>query len=280
MRLKKIVLVGFKSFAEKTTLHFDAGITCIVGPNGCGKSNISDAFRWVLGEQSAKSLRGHKMPDVIFAGASQRKPLNFAEVSLTLEDIQGALPIEYEEITITRRLHRSGESEYFINSNPVRLKDIHSLLFDSGIGKNAFSIFEQGKLDQVINYSPQERRFIFEEAAGIVRFLHRKQEAFKRLEQADLNLSRVNDIHLEVEKNISILQGQAEKALVYKENQMQLEMLDRAYFFMRWKNCEKKKNDAEIQLSLYQKQLGETHQLISSKHHQLMETKQLAQLNG
>lgn len=249
MRLKKIVLVGFKSFAEKTALHFDSGVTCIVGPNGCGKSNIADAFRWVLGEQSAKSLRGNKMPDVIFAGASQRKPLNFAEVSITLTDIQGSLPIEYEEITITRRLHRSGESEYFINSNPVRLKDIHSLLFDSGIGRNSFSIFEQGKIDQVINFSPFERRFIFEEAAGIVRFLHRKQETFKKLEQAELNLSRAADIHHEVEKNISILQGQAEKALIYKEHQLRLSVLEKSSFLLRWVLYEKKNESLHSQIA-------------------------------
>lgn len=257
MRLKKIVLVGFKSFAEKTTLNFDAGITCIVGPNGCGKSNISDAFRWVLGEQSAKSLRGNKMPDVIFAGASNRQPLNFAEVSLTLSDIQGALPIDYEEVTITRRLHRSGESEYFINSNPVRLKDIHTLLFDSGIGRNAFSIFEQGKLDQVINYSPNERRYIFEEAAGIVRFLHRKQESFKRLEQTELNLSRVDDIHREVEQQIALLESQAEKALVFKENQLKFELLDKTACYMRWTAWEKKREDADNRLLVNQSLLKE-----------------------
>lgn len=280
MRLKKIVLVGFKSFAEKTTLHFESGITCIVGPNGCGKSNIADAFRWVLGEQSAKSLRGHKMPDVIFAGASQRKSLNFAEVSLTLSDIQGALPLEYEEITITRRLHRSGESEYFINSNPVRLKDIHSLLFDSGIGRNAFSIFEQGKIDQVINYSPVERRFIFEEAAGIVRFLHRKQEAFKKLEQSELNLSRAADIHLEVEKNIAVLQEQAEKALVYKENQSRLAMLDKASFLLRWQTCEKKKETVQAQILSQQDQWESSLELINAKQEQLREVKLATQQNG
>ena len=179
MRLKKLTILGFKSFADKTVLQFDSGITCIVGPNGCGKSNISDAFRWVLGEQSAKSLRGAKMPDVIFAGTNHRKPLNFAEVSLTLTDVQGSLPIDYEEVTITRRLHRSGESEYLLNGNQVRLKDLQTLFLDSGVGRNAFSIFEQGKLDQVISYSPVERRYIFEEAAGILRFLQRKKEALE-----------------------------------------------------------------------------------------------------
>lgn len=280
MRLKKIVLAGFKSFAEKTTLQFESGITCIVGPNGCGKSNIADAFRWVLGEQSAKSLRGNRMPDVIFAGASQRKSLNFAEVSLTLTDIQGALPLEYEEITITRRLHRSGESEYFINSNPVRLKDIHSLLLDSGIGKNAFSIFEQGKIDQVINYSPVERRFIFEEAAGIVRFLHRKQESFKKLEQADLNLSRATDIYREVEKSISLLEEQAEKAIVYKENQARLAILDKTAFLIKWQTYEKKKGSLSKQIIQQQNQLDDSITRINEKHQQLIEAKTLSEKNA
>lgn len=240
-----MVIVGFKSFAEKTTLHFDPGVTCIVGPNGCGKSNIADAFRWVLGEQSAKSMRGNKMPDVIFAGTSQRKPLNVAEVSLTLTDIQGALPIDYEEITLTRRLHRSGESEYLINGNLVRLKDMQSLFLDSGIGKNAFSIFEQGKIDQVINYSPVERRYIFEEAAGILRFLQRKRESLKRLEQADQNLDRVKDIHKEVEQQITVLKKQAEKAKIYKENQGLLEQLEKTSYALKWAQLEKKEKEVD-----------------------------------
>ncbi len=245
MRLKKLVIVGFKSFADKTVLNFDAGISCIVGPNGCGKSNIADAFRWVLGEQSAKSMRGNKMPDVIFAGTNTRKPLNFAEVSLTMADIQGALPIDYEEVTITRRLHRSGESEYFLNGNLVRLKDLQNLFLDSGVGRNAFSIFEQGKLDQVISYTPMERRHIFEEAAGINRFLQRKREALKRLEQADLNWSRIKDIHQEVEKQIRTLQTQAEKAIQYKDNKIFFERLEKASYVLRWQSLEQKMENVE-----------------------------------
>jgi len=245
VRLKKLVIIGFKSFADKTVLNFDAGISCIVGPNGCGKSNIADAFRWVLGEQSAKSMRGNKMPDVIFAGTNHRKPLNFAEVSLTMTDIQGALPIEYEEVTITRRLHRSGESEYFLNNNPVRLKDLQNLFLDSGVGRHAFSIFEQGKLDQVISNTPIERRHIFEEAAGINRFLQRKREALKRLEQADQNWSRLKDIHQEVEKQIRTLQVQAEKAVQYKENKILFERLEKASYVLRWQGLDQKIQSVE-----------------------------------
>ncbi|MBS4169836.1 chromosome segregation protein SMC [Neochlamydia sp. AcF95] len=238
MQLKKIKLFGFKSFAESTTLEFNEGITAIVGPNGCGKSNIADAFRWVLGEQSAKSMRGHKMNDVIFAGTSTRKALNFAEVAIVLDNTDKTLPIEYTEVAVMRRLHRSGESEYFINGHQVRLKDIHSLLLDSGMGKDAYSIFEQGKIDQVINYTPLERRYIFEEASGILRFLQRKREALRKLEQSDQNLMRVKDIHLEVEKQIIVLEQQAEKARLFKEHKQQLEILEKGIFVIKYENLQ------------------------------------------
>lgn len=243
MRLKKITISGFKSFADKTTLHFDEGITCIVGPNGCGKSNISDAFRWVLGEQSVKSLRGNKMQDVIFAGTSSRKPLNIAEVSLTLTDIQGTLPLDYEEVTIARRLYKTGESEYLLNGNPVRLKDLQGLFLDSGIGKNAFSIFEQGKLDQVIHFSPLERRYIFEEAAGILRFLQKKKEALKRLEEVKLNVDRLQDIDREIEQQVRVLEKQAEKAVVFKGKQKELEQLEKNGCVLRFHQLQKKERD-------------------------------------
>ncbi len=244
MFLKEIELIGFKSFADKTKLRFSPGITGIVGPNGCGKSNISDAFRWVFGEQSAKSLRGSKMPDVIFAGTTTRKALNFCEVTITFSDIQGALPTEYEEVAVTRRLHRSGESEYFINRHPVRLKDIQSLFLDSGMGKDAYSIFEQGKIDQIINYSPLERRYIFEEAAGILRFLHRKREALRKLEQADLNVSRLKDIHKEVEAQICVLQRQSEEARLYQENRTNLTSLEKGLLLARFELSQQKRSDS------------------------------------
>lgn len=234
MRLKSIKILGFKSFADKVGLEFHPGITGIVGPNGCGKSNISDAFRWVLGETSAKSLRGKKMEDVIFAGTTTRKPLNIVEVCITLTDIAGQLPIDYEEVEIVRRYHRSGESEYLINRQPVRMKDIQSLLMDTGIGKSAFSIFEQGKIDQIIQFSPQERRAIFEEAAGILRFLQRKREALRKLEMTDSNISRVKDIHKEVEKQIVVLERQAEEARLFKERKARLENLEKGVIVSKW----------------------------------------------
>lgn len=270
MRLKKITLFGFKSFADKTTLEFNYGITGIVGPNGCGKSNISDAFRWVLGEQSAKSMRGQKMPDVIFAGTSTRKPLNISEVTITLTDInEGELPIAYNEVAVTRRLHRNGESDYLINRQPVRLKDIHDLFLDSG-----FSIFEQGKMDQVINDTPLGRRSIFEEAAGILRFLQRKREAMRKLELSQQNIARIKDIHLEVEKQIVVLEVQAEKARLYKENKSHIEKLEKAVFVTKWDALYRKCNDSFEKEAVFKQRL----QSFQEKHHatlsELEKTKQ------
>lgn len=268
MRLKKITISGFKSFADKTTLNFDEGITCIVGPNGCGKSNISDAFRWVLGEQSFKSLRGSKMQDVIFAGTSSRKPLNMAEVSLTLNDIQGALPLDYEEVTIARRLYKTGESEYLLNGHPIRLKDLQGLFLDSGIGKNAFSIFEQGKLDQVIHFSPLERRYIFEEAAGILRFLQKKKEALKRLEEVKINVSRLEDIDQEIEQQIRGLEKQAEKAIGFKEKQKEFDQLEKKAFILRFHQLQKKQRDVATK-----KEKSEQHLSVLKKEGVLKEQK-------
>lgn len=274
MRLKKLEILGFKSFADKTKLDFHPGITAVVGPNGCGKSNISDAFRWVLGEQSAKSMRGGKMLDVIFAGTSHRKPLNFAEVTITLADINGKLPIDYDEVAVTRRLHRSGESEYFINRQPVRLKDLHALFLDSGMGKDAYSIFEQGKIDQIINLSPLERRYIFEEAAGILRFLQRKKEALRKLEHTDLNVSRVKDIHKEVERQIIVLEEQSEKARQYKENKDALEKLEKCLLIFKWEGLQAKLNDIKTKIAGQDNHIQTANTQIESFQAQLLEAKQ------
>ena len=276
LRLKKIELYGFKSFADRTTINFVEGVTGIVGPNGCGKSNISDAFRWVLGEKSAKSLRGNKMFDVIFAGTEKRKPLNFAEITLTLTNAESVLPTEYDEVSVTRKLHRSGESEYLINRNPVRLKDLNSLFLDSGIGKNSFSIFEQGKIDQVIQYSPKERRHIFEEAAGILRFLQRKQETLKKLEQSENNMNRVRDVHQEVEKQIEVLKKQAEEAKAYKENKSQFEKLEKTVFALKWEKSHekfqelsKKIEERKIHLEEFKEKLLDLEQQFHQNKHKL-----------
>ena len=273
MRLKKIEIIGFKSFADRTVLQFDMGITAIVGPNGCGKSNIADAFRWVLGEQSAKSMRGSKMPDVIFAGSSQRKPVNIAEVTITLTNVGGILPIDYEEVSVTRRLHRNGESEYFINRHPSRLKDVQGLFIDSGMGRNAFSIFEQGKIDQVINLSPIERRSIFEDAAGIARFLMRKREALRKLEHTDLNISRVQDIHKEVEKNVELLEQQAFKARLFKDKRVLLEDWEKTVLYGKWKSSDKKWQEAQIRSQDLKLKLEEVNNQLEVWNQELQQSK-------
>lgn len=240
MHLEKIEISGFKSFADKTILRFDKPITAIVGPNGCGKSNIVDAFRWVLGEGSAKSLRSDKMTDVIFSGSSKRTPLNFAQISLTFTQIKKTLTFNYEELCVTRRIHRSGESEWYINKNPVRLKDVYTLLWEAGIGKNAFYIFEQGKVDSLITSTPLERRGIFEEAAKIMHFKEKKKEALRKLEQVEDNLKRVLDIQSEVNKQIETLQKQAQEARLFSENKNRLHHLEKGLLITKWNLNQKK----------------------------------------
>ncbi|MFD2116860.1 chromosome segregation protein SMC [Paenibacillus yanchengensis] len=216
MYLKRIELAGFKSFADKTELEFVNGITAVVGPNGSGKSNISDGIRWVLGEQSAKSLRGGKMEDVIFAGSDARKAVNYSEVSLTLNNEDNTLPLEYNEVTVTRRVHRSGESEYLINKQPCRLKDITELFMDTGIGKEAYSIIGQGRIEEILSTRSEDRRGIFEEASGIVKYKMRKKEAQKKLDETEQNLLRIHDLIYELEDQIDPLAKQAEKATKFK----------------------------------------------------------------
>src|SRR3989338_4840035 len=209
MYLKKIELFGFKSFADKTEIIFDQGVTCVVGPNGCGKSNISDSIRWVLGERSAKLLRGSKMEDVIFNGTDYRKSVSVAEVSLTIDNADKGLPIDYHEVTLTRRLYRSGESEYLINKTLCRLKDIQDLILDTGIGSSSYSMIEQGRIDYILNANADERRFLIEEAAGISKYKLKKEEALRKLERSEQNRLRLNDIVNEVEKNIKYAERQA-----------------------------------------------------------------------
>ena len=212
MYLKRLELQGFKSFADKTVLEFMPGITSVIGPNGSGKSNISDAIRWVLGEQSMKSLRGSKSEDIIFAGTQNRKSLGFAEASLIFDNTDGKLPIEYNEVTVTRKIYRTGESGYFINKTPCRLKDVLELFMDTGIGKDGYSIIGQGKIDEILSNKSEDRRHIFEEAAGIVKYRVRKLESEKKLENTKLNLLRINDILSEIESTIEPLKIQSEKA--------------------------------------------------------------------
>lgn len=217
MLLKKLEIVGFKSFFNKTVLHFEPGVTAVVGPNGCGKSNIFDAMRWVLGEQSVKSLRGSDMQDVIFNGTDNKEPVSMAEVSLTFDNSQKYFPVEYDEVIVTRRLFRSGESEYLLNKTTARLKDILDIFMGTGIGSESYSLIQQGKIDLVLSSKPEERRMVFDEAAGITKYKSQKKEALRRLEDTEQNLLRVNDIITEVKRQISSLERQANKARRYKE---------------------------------------------------------------
>lgn len=223
MHLKRMELFGFKSFAEKSELSLGPGIAVVIGPNGCGKSNLVDAVRWALGEQSVKSLRGTRMEEIIFSGSENRKPLNFAEVSLTFEGAGSFLNLDYNEITITRRLFRNGDSEYYINKSPCRLKDITELFLDTGLGKDVYSVIGQGRVDEIINSRPEERREIFEEAAGIFKYKLRKKEARRRLGETRDNLVRVQDLIYELETQIEPLKGQAEVTRQYRTFQKRIE---------------------------------------------------------
>ena len=242
MYLKRLELQGFKSFADKTILELRPGITTVIGPNGSGKSNISDAIRWVLGEQSMKSLRGTKSLDIIFAGTQNRKSLGFAEASLVFDNSDGALPIEYTEVTVTRKIYRSGETGYYINKVPCRLKDVLELFMDTGIGKDGYSIIGQGKIDEILSNKSEDRRHIFEEAAGIVKYRTRKQESEKKLEHTKLNLLRINDILSEIEGNLEPLQMQADKAKKYLNLREELKNIEIGLFVY---NIEKYKQDLE-----------------------------------
>ena len=232
MYLKSIEIQGFKSFANKIKLEFHDGFTAIVGPNGSGKSNVGDAVRWVLGEQSAKSLRGGNMQDVIFAGTELRKPLSYAYVAITMDNSDHRLPTDYQEVTVARRLFRSGESEYLINGVQVRLRDVQELFYDTGIGKEGYSIIGQGQIEKILSDKPEDRRELFDEAVGIVKYKKRKNEAQKKLDNEKANLVRVNDIVAELQKQVGPLERQSEKARIYLKTMEELRHLDANIFLL------------------------------------------------
>src|SRR4051812_13295727 len=231
MRIKRLEIQGFKSFKDKTVIHFDHGITGIVGPNGCGKSNVVDAFFWVMGEQSYKHIRGNSSDDLIFNGSSKYNPLGMAEATLVMEtdvvDSENApagasvadLPVHLraKEVSVTRRLYRGGEGEYFINGVQARLKDIHDLFMDTGVGAKGYSMIEQGQIGKIVNSKPEERRLLIEEAAGIAKYKARKKESLRKMEATQANLSRLNDVIQEIERNLGSLERQAQKARQYKK---------------------------------------------------------------
>lgn len=254
MKLKKLELFGFKSFAEKTEIVFEDGITVIVGPNGCGKSNVIDAIKWVLGEQSVKSLRGNEMADVIFNGTDKRPSLGYAEVSLTIQNNKGLLPLEYTEVCITRRLYTSGESEYLINKQACRLKDIRELFLDTGFGANAYSVIEQGNVEAMLQADSRERRLLFEEAAGISKFKLRKKAALSKLEHVEQNLLRVGDIIEELQKQLRSVKLQASKARKYQEYVEQLKKLKVGLSLKNYRDLKGKKESVSEQFNQIEEQ--------------------------
>ncbi|GBF71964.1 chromosome segregation protein SMC [Paenibacillus sp. 598K] len=265
MFLKRIELAGFKSFADRTELEFVPGITAVVGPNGSGKSNISDSIRWVLGEQSAKSLRGGKMEDVIFAGSDARKAVGYGEVSLTLDNTDQALPLEFNEVTVTRRVHRSGDSEYLINKQACRLKDITELFMDTGIGKEAYSIIGQGRIEEILSTRSEDRRGIFEEASGIVKYKSRKREAQKKLDDTEQNLLRIHDLVSELEDQVGPLREQSEKAIRYKALREELRIKEISLYVHQIEEVHKSWNEASEKMKkLEEEQLAL--QAIVGKH--------------
>ena len=244
MYLKSIEVQGFKSFANKIAFRFNNGITGIVGPNGSGKSNVADAVRWVLGEQRAKQLRGGSMQDVIFSGTQTRKPMGYASVSITLDNSDHILPVSYEEVTVTRRLYRSGESEYMLNGSAVRLKDINELFFDTGIGKDGYSIIGQGQVETILNGKPEERRELFDEAVGIVKYKKRRQEAQKKLDNGQQNLIRIGDVVSELERRVGPLERQAEKAKIFLKKRDEMKAYDVNLYLNEYQEAKAKLDEA------------------------------------
>ncbi len=265
MRLKSFATYGFKSFADKTELTFDKGITAVVGPNGSGKSNISDAIRWVLGEQSAKYLRGSKMEDVIFSGSSKRRPLGVAEVTLNFDNSDHALDIDFDEVSLTRRLFRSGDSEYSINKKNCRLKDIVDLMADTGLGKGSMSIIGQNKIDEILNSRPEERRTIFEEAAGIAKYRLRKKEAVRRLDDTALNLTRINDIKTEVDNQVGPLSLAAEKTAQYNALSKELRQCRLTGFMRKIDSIEEVRKQLDEKKAALEKEFSEHSAVLSTK---------------
>src|SRR4051794_4857537 len=274
MRLKKLILHGFKSFADRTEFVFDSPITGIVGPNGCGKSNVVDGFKWVLGEQSAKSLRGEAMLDVIFNGSGSRKPAGMSEVTLVFdnpkrEDGTRTLNVEFDEVSVGRRLFRDGTSEYQLNNQLSRLKDIRELFLDTGVGVDAYSVIEQGRVSALLEANPEERRLIFEEAAGISKFKAKKKESQRKLERVDQNLLRVTDIVSEVEKQLRSVRVQAGRARVFQEHTTRLTELRLSYSLQEYHTHHVQERDLSAQREDAQFRLDDISAELSRKQNEM-----------
>lgn len=278
MLLRRLEAYGFKSFAEKTELEFGQGVTAIVGPNGSGKSNISDAIRWALGEQSLRTLRGAKMEDVIFAGSANRRALGVAEVSLIFDNSDGKLPLDYNEVTITRRVFRSGESEYFINKTACRLKDIHEMLADTGLGRDSMTVIGQNKVDEILSSKPEERRLLFEEAAGITKYKHRKRDALRKMEDTEQNLTRVQDITAELQSQLEPLQESAARTTQYNQLTTELKACQATILLERLEKAEKMVESANLeQIQLTDRNIAINTRLASVDNEKDLVTLQIAQ---
>src|SRR2546423_797442 len=269
MHLQSLELIGFKSFADKTIFEFHEGVTAIVGPNGCGKSNVLDAVRWVLGEQSAKALRGGEMADVIFNGTDSRKPVGFGEVSLTFTNCGSELGVDWHDVRVTRRVYRDGNSEYLLNKTPCRLRDIQALFADTGVGRSAYSIMEQGKIDLILSSRPEDRRTVFEEAAGITKYKTQKKEALRKLEATEANLLRIGDIIKEVKRQIGSLQRQAGKARRYQVLHADLQVLDTHHSRAQLDKLETELENARTEIARLQEAENDAHANIETGENEL-----------
>ncbi|NPV25876.1 MAG: chromosome segregation protein SMC [Firmicutes bacterium] len=261
--LKRLEIQGFKSFADKLDLEFGPGVTVVVGPNGCGKSNITDAIRWVLGEQNARSLRGERMEDIIFSGSDRRRPVGMAEVSLTIDNATGFLPVEFSEVRVTRRLYRSGESEFLINKTPCRLRDIQELFMDTGLGRGALAIIGQGKIEEVLNSKPEDKRLMLEEVAGITKYRFRKKEAMRKLEETERSLLRIGDIIRELENQLEPLRIQAEQARRYKQCRERIKELEINLWTHDLEKLQRDWEMVEAQLVAWRKEAAEQEKLVT-----------------
>ena len=276
LHLERIEMTGFKSFADKTVIEFDKGVTAIVGPNGSGKSNLSEAVRWVLGEQSARNLRGKKMNDIVFSGSQSRKPINIAEVTLVLNNEDHSLPIDFTEVSLTRRINRNGDSDCFINKKPCRLKDITDLLMDSGIGKDSFSMISQGKVEQIFQNKPEERRSIFEDAAGIAKYKNRKGNAEKKLGDTQEHLNRVEDILHEITNQLEPLKKQRDTALLYREKKTELSNIEIALIAVEIETLNEQWQLGKKDIQHYEEQIESLEKQQSILQNELSELKELA----
>ncbi|HNI26360.1 MAG TPA: AAA family ATPase, partial [Leptospiraceae bacterium] len=277
MYLKSLNIVGFKTFADETELSFDPGFTAVVGPNGSGKSNIVDAVKWVLGEKSAKGLRGDKMEDVIFHGSESREAGGFAEVSLTLDNSKKIFHIDFPTVKITRRIYPDQSNEYFINNARSLRKDVEKLLMDTGVGKSSYSIMEQGKVDAILNSKPEERRAIFDEAAGISKFKSDRMETEKKLEYTAQNLLRISDIMSSMEKELELKERQAEKAKRYFELKNSLAETDKNLRYLKWRQIRNRQKKTEAELEEVRKKNDEIMNRMSEDSRKLEELEQTRQ---